>query len=84
MKYLERDSQWLIQDAHHASIAWFFEEADARAFVALPALVKYGKKLADLVCREGEMNGLTSEESNALTKFEAALAQADGPSQEQG
>jgi hypothetical protein len=55
-------------------VAAFREEADARAFVALPALIELGRKIDGLLGFE-----YSDKEYEIIYAFRAALAQADGP-----
>ncbi len=75
---------WLVWTADKRIVAFFYSEADARAFVALPALLEAAKDVLDwqescLAIGPGTDHGLALNR-----KLRAALAAADGPSQEQG
>jgi hypothetical protein len=54
----------------------FVEEADARAFVALPALIEAAKEALAVLTDGGEVQ---MGDGHAVDLLEAALAQADGP-----
>jgi hypothetical protein len=90
-----RYSWWNLTDPDGNVVAEFREEADARAFVALPALIEASRTLLKYCSRRD--GSIASHEdcvmtfvedgstlSECIEKAQAALAQADGPSQEQG
>jgi len=75
---------WDALDEYQNVVGRFYREADARAFVALPALIE-ALKAARQLPRPWMDGALTWPEWEGIwIKIEAALAQADGPSQEQG
>jgi hypothetical protein len=65
---------WSVQSLATGGGATFAEEADARAFVALPALIELGRKIDGLLGFE-----YSDKEYEIIYAFRAALAQADGP-----
>ncbi len=74
------DIEWTVLK-DHVVIAAFKEEADARAFVALPALQE-AADAAITFLKSVEWNDRSSETDagDLIEQFRAALAQADGPS----
>ncbi len=96
--------QWSVRDPSGLLIGSFYREADARAFVALPALLITLKALSEQMeleagfvqkwadtAKEGLANHPAADLNSCAAgilaykqKIDAALAAADGPSQEQG
>jgi hypothetical protein len=90
-------SRWQVFDAQGVLVAAFFSEADARAFVALPALEKALRLLLCERCAEDHLSNTQSvscycdchssrrDEENlqqSLFLIRTALAQADGPKEQ--
>jgi hypothetical protein len=67
-----KDPLWMAVDSADEVVAMFREEADARAFVALPA------KDEALKAARVFVKDFTSQ-ADLLSMIDAALAQADGP-----
>ncbi len=62
---------WRVQSADGITVAFFYSEADARAFVALPVLVKAARDVVDATFKELP---------DAVDRLHSVLAAADGPS----
>jgi hypothetical protein len=71
---ITRDGDWSVYDSSDNWVASFKSDADARAFVALPALQYSVKRALELL--EGDTFGNVQAAIVVLTD---ALAQADGP-----
>ncbi len=66
---------WMVKDLKNSYIAEFCEEADARAFVALPALIEAA--VDAIACLRQQ----DTDDCEAVAQsLQNALAQADGPS----
>jgi hypothetical protein len=70
-----KGQRWEVRDSKGITVAKFYEEADARAFVALPALMDAAHQALD--CMLGIST--STSYSDAAANLSAALAQADGP-----
>ncbi len=71
---------WHVWKDRQGIVATFYEqEADARAFVALPALLNDAAILVEIAERVSDTDGLTDRQLLAVNTFRVALAQADGP-----
>ena len=80
VEYSASRDAWLVLDKTGyeyggRNVASFVEEADARAFVALPALQEALRDLLDVISADD----LVPESVSYMRQARAALAQADGP-----
>ncbi len=75
-----RYAWWNLTDPDGNVVAEFREEADARAFVALPQLEQALKKIASSVPVQHDFEGYANEYDNCVEIAQAALALVDGPS----
>jgi hypothetical protein len=64
---------WDVRDAGGNLLAYFYHAADARAFVALPALIKAARVVLKFIEQDAMPNVAIEDD------LRAALAQADGP-----
>jgi hypothetical protein len=72
------DKWWRVFDDQGRLLALFSREADARAFVALPALIEAATNLMYAV----DSTEYSAECMTEITRMRAALAQADGPKEQ--
>jgi hypothetical protein len=64
----------IVEDSDGQLVANFKEEADARAFVALPALIELSKKIESLL----GISDFSHDDYETIDAFHAALTQVDG------
>jgi hypothetical protein len=76
------DGDWIVCRDENVYVASFREEADARAFVALPALIEAARAAVawfdDASIGTDDWKGVYK----VFEPLEAALAQADGPKEQ--
>jgi hypothetical protein len=65
---------WVVKDATGNVIITAKEEGDARAFVALPALIELSKKIESLL----GISDFSHDDYETIDAFHAALTQVDG------
>jgi hypothetical protein len=89
---VEPATAWVVSNSSGISCAWFAYEADARAFVALPALIDAAKAIANRMLTPEfrwpqRDSGLPLLYACNVDQWAddllAALAAADGPSPQQ-